>query len=68
MKKIDPIRIHASDDAAAIRYRHAQIEGRLNELGDDQVRSMLATGGLPTGWNPIIHAWLAGDRLAPGGG
>ena len=67
MKQIDPIRIHASDDLATMRSRHAEIEARLNELGEDRVRSMLSSGGLPTNWNAIIHAWLAGDRLAPGG-
>jgi hypothetical protein len=60
-----PIRIHALDDDAAARARHDQIEKRLEELGPDQVRMMLLSGGFPTGWNTIIHAWLAGDKLKP---
>ena len=59
-----PIRVHSIDaDDAAVRARHADIEKRLEELGPDSVRMMLLQGGLPTGWNPVIHAWLAGDKL-----
>ena len=59
----EPIRIHASDDSEAVRSRHADIEKRLDDIGRDGVHAMLATGGLPTNWNPIIHAWLAGKKL-----
>jgi hypothetical protein len=59
---IAPIRIHPMDTEAEVRARHAQIEARLEELGADQVRSMLGHG-LPEGWGPIVLAWLKGDRL-----
>lgn len=63
----DPIRIHHADDAAGVHERHADIEKRLEDMGREQVERLLATGGLPTGWNPIIHAWLAGKKLGPSG-
>lgn len=31
---------------------------RLDELGPDQVRTLLSHGGLPTQWNSVIHDWL----------
>jgi hypothetical protein len=60
-----PICIHPMDDAAEVRARHKRIEDRLDELGHETVRALLATGGLPTNWNLIVHAWLSGDRLEP---
>jgi hypothetical protein len=59
-----PIRVHSIDATdEAVRTRHADIEKRLEELGADRVRMMLFHGGLPNEWNPVIHAWLAGDKL-----
>ena len=58
-----PIRIHPNDTDEAAKYRHRRIEKRLEELGHDQVQAMLNRGGLPTNWDPIIVAWLKGDKL-----
>jgi hypothetical protein len=58
----DPIRIHPQDDNMAARARHKRIEMRLDELGIDQVRTMQGHA-LPTNWDPIIRAWLKGERL-----
>ena len=58
-----PIRIHPSDTDEAAKDRHRRIEKRLEELGHDQVQAMLNRGGLPTNWDPIIVAWLKGDKL-----
>lgn len=59
-----PVKIHAGDALDDdVRKRHADIEKRLEELGVDRVKMLLLSGGLPTNWNPIIHAWLAGDKL-----
>jgi hypothetical protein len=61
-----PIRVHATDRTdAEVRARHADIEKRLDAMGREQVQIKLFTGGLPTEWNPIAHAWLAGDKLEP---
>ena len=60
----DPIRVHAGDSSEDdIRSRHIEIEDCLEKHGPDQVRIMLFSGGLPTNWNPIINAWLAGKKL-----
>jgi hypothetical protein len=61
---IDPIRIHHADDESEVRARHARLEKRLDELGADEVRFLQANGKVPTQWDPIIRAWLAGDKLA----
>jgi hypothetical protein len=59
-----PIRMHALDETDAdVRKRHADIEKRLEEIGRSGVQSLLLSGGLPPGWNLIVHAWLAGDKL-----
>jgi hypothetical protein len=59
-----PIRVHSIDATdEAVRTRHADIEKRLEELGPDSVRMMMLSGGLPTDWNTIVHAWLRGDKL-----
>lgn len=58
-----PIRIHPNDTDEAAKDRHRRIEKRLEELGHDQVQAMLNRGGLPTNWDPIIVAWLKGDKL-----
>lgn len=63
MTKTDPIRIHHADSAAEVRARHERIETRLEELGADEVKSLVANGGLPTQWAPIIRAWSVGKRL-----
>ena len=60
----DPIRIRAQDSEAEARKRHADIEQVLDYHGAEQVRSMVGHG-FPTNWNPIITAWLNGDRLDP---
>lgn len=62
-KRIDAINIHPGDSPTARRARHMDIEKRLEATGEETVRSLLNTGGLPTVWNPIILSWLAGDRL-----
>jgi hypothetical protein len=36
-----------------------QIRARLEELGVSQVRTLNATGGLPTTWNLKVAKWLA---------
>jgi hypothetical protein len=59
-----PIRVHGTDRTdEEVRARHADIEARLEAMGREQVQIKLFTGGLPTEWNPIAHAWLAGDKL-----
>jgi hypothetical protein len=59
---IDPIRIHHEDDEKRVYERHRQIEARLEHFGADNVRSMIGHG-FPTTWNPIITAWLNGERV-----
>lgn len=59
------ITIHAPDTDAEARARHARIEARLNELGEPEVRRLSATGGLAPQWEPIVRAWLNGERLEP---
>jgi hypothetical protein len=36
-----------------------QIIARLEQLGPNQVRALMQSGGLPTGWNVRIAEWLA---------
>lgn len=60
---IKPISIHHADSPAEILARHAQIEDRLEELGADEVHRLTSCGGLPTQWDPIIRAWLKGERV-----
>jgi hypothetical protein len=36
-----------------------QIRARLEELGVSQVKTLVATGGLPTTWNLKVAKWLA---------
>lgn len=59
---MDPIRIHHQDTPLEAHERHRQIEERLEHFGADQVRAMMGHG-FPTEWNPIIVAWLNGQRL-----
>jgi hypothetical protein len=61
------IRIHATDSDDEAHTRHAEIEKILEGLGPAQVKMSLLAGGLPTGWNVIAQAWLAGDKLEPKG-
>jgi hypothetical protein len=56
----EPIRIHATDTEDEAKARHEEVVKRLDALGVGQVRDLLRTGGLPTGWNPIILDWLKG--------
>lgn len=68
---VQPLRVHAVDKTEAeVRARHAEIEATLAQMGPQQVQMLLLTGGIPTEWNPIVHAWLKGDKLDPeeGGG
>jgi|WetSurMetagenome_2_1015567.scaffolds.fasta_scaffold00813_8 hypothetical protein len=62
---IDPIRINHADDDDAVRARHARIEARLDELGVDEVRFLQSNGKLPTEWDLIIRAWMAGKKPNP---
>jgi len=64
-KQIDPIIIWGLDDPAAARARHVMIEERLNVLGVEEVNFLRANGKLPPHWDPIIAAWLRGERLGP---
>jgi len=57
-----PIRIHYADDDAQARTRHEEIIGRLEFFGPEQVRTMMGQG-FPSQWDPIIVAWLNGDKL-----
>ena len=52
---------HDTDDEA--RARHKRIEARLNEFGETNVRMLAGIAGFPTQWDPIIAAWLKGERL-----
>lgn len=66
MRTIAPIKvsgIHKTDED--VRRHHADIEKRLEEMGRERVGIAMVTGGMPTEWNPIVHAWLAGDKLEP---
>jgi hypothetical protein len=36
-----------------------QINARLEQLGPNQVRLLISSGGLPTGWNVRVAEWLA---------
>lgn len=56
----DPIRIYHGDSADEAKARHETIVKRLVELGPEQVKLLLSSGGLPTQWNPIIYDWLKG--------
>ena len=60
-----PIKIHFADTEKEARERHKQIETRLEELGKDTVSSLVATGGLPLEWGPIIRSWMKGEKLEP---
>ena len=55
---MDTIRIHHADSDDEAKERHDGIIKRLEELGKEQVKTLLASGGLPTNWNPIVLAWL----------
>ena len=55
--------IHPLDTDDEARARHKRIEARLNELGETNVRMLAGTAGVPTQWDPIIAAWLKGERL-----
>lgn len=59
-----PIRIWPLDNDAQVRERHAMIERRLDELGEEKVRE-LHGHGLPSHWDVIVARWLKGDRLEP---
>ena len=60
--EIEPIRIHHADSDEEVRARHARIERSLEAVGKETVQATLGHG-FPTQWNPIISAWLRGDRL-----
>ena len=60
---IDPIRIYYADDEDEVRARHERLESRFEELGVEEIRFLQANGKVPTEWDPIIRAWLAGGRL-----
>lgn len=36
-----------------------QVTSRLEELGDSQVRLLLSSGGMPSGWQRVALPWLA---------
>jgi hypothetical protein len=57
--------IHPMDDDAAAQRRQAQVIARLEYYGVDQVDLLMRTGGLPTNWDPIIHAWLKAKGAEP---
>jgi hypothetical protein len=59
-----PIKISPLDSEDEARERHAGIEKTLDKYGPEQVRAMMGHG-FPTEWNPIIAAWLKGDKLEP---
>lgn len=58
----DHIQIHHLDTEEEAKARHAKIEARLDELGADEVRFLQSNGKLPTNWDPIIAAWMRGER------
>jgi hypothetical protein len=62
-KTIAPIRIFHGDDDDGIRDRHERIVKCLEALGPDEVKRVAAISGFPTQWEPIIGAWLRGDKL-----
>jgi hypothetical protein len=41
-----------------VPFDAAPIIARLEELGENQVKLLMSTGGLPTGWQPVIIEWL----------
>ena len=60
----NPIRISAVDVTdEAVRARHEDIEQRLSNMGLAKVKILFERGGFPTEWNPIILAFVAGDKL-----
>ena len=63
MAIIDPIRIHYADSEDEVRARHARLEKRFDELGPEEVRFLQGNGKIPVEWDPIIRAWLAGNKL-----
>ena len=60
----ETIRIHPMDSDDQARERHEGIVKRLEEIGPQGVRDLLASGGLPTNWNTIIAGWLKGKESA----
>jgi hypothetical protein len=59
-----PVRISGVDVTDEdVRARHAEIEGRLENMGLAKVKIMFERGGFPTEWNPILLAFMAGDKL-----
>lgn len=62
---MDTIKIHSADTEKEARARHEHIQARLDEIGKDGVASLVATGGLPTEWGPIIRSWMKGEKLEP---
>jgi hypothetical protein len=62
-KTIKPIRIFHGDDEDGVRDRHDRIVKRLEEIGPDEVKRLAANGGFSPQWEPIIGAWLKGDKL-----
>ena len=59
---IDPSCIHHEDDEKRVYQRHRQIEARLEHFGPDVVRAGMGHM-FPTQWQPIITAWLNGERV-----
>jgi hypothetical protein len=56
------IRIFHGDTEEEAQARHLRIQTRLDELGAEQVKAMMGHG-FPTEWNPIVGAWIAGQRI-----
>jgi hypothetical protein len=62
-KEIKPIRIFHGDTEDGVRDRHERVVMRLDLIGPDEVKRLAANGGFPPQWDPIIGAWLRGDKL-----
>jgi len=54
-----------AEAATPEEQERARMLARLEELGPEQVRSMMAHDGFPSTWRLGVHEWLAGkDRKA----
>lgn len=56
------IQIYHADTPDTARARQKRIEDRLAHFGPASVRTMQASGGFPTQWDPIIREWLKANR------
>jgi len=63
MATIAPIKIRDADAESDVRARHEYMENRLNALGEETVRTLMATGGFAPQMHPFVVAWLGGARL-----